>query len=58
MYQSIPSLHDHPPPPQANPWRIFLKGQLFSNIQQNNMNETETTENNTKMLICLKHLKA
>ena len=22
------------------------------------MNETETTEHNTKMLICLKHLKA
>ena len=33
-------------------------GQLFSNIQQNNMNETEIIENSTKMLICLKHLKA
>ena len=33
-------------------------GQLFSNIQQNNMNETEIMENSTKMLICLKHLEA
>ena len=36
-------------------------GQLFSNIQQKkqqNMNETEIMKNSTKMLICLKHIKA
>ena len=43
---------------QKNRAKAPPPGQLFSNIQQNNMNETEIMENSTKMLICLKHLKA
>ena len=43
---------------QKNRAKTPLPGQLLSNIQQNNMNETEIMENSTKMLICLKHLKA
>ena len=72
MYQPIPSLiiplantwRILKKVRNPEPWgrKIVLKphprGNYFQISSKNNMNETEIMENSTKMLVCLKHLKA